>query len=138
VAATADPDSGAFFGRSAHGLPAFLHVVPFGLGHRLRTSAVGTKATCLDNVGKRSTERIGAGLGSGYILVRYGRFSAIRTRDEDPSTDRRLVTQKIRGSFSSPSRATGVAQVIVSVSNASGFSERCDSGPVSFTVFLRR
>lgn len=129
----ADPKFGAFFGTSADGLPAFLHVTPFGLRARIRTAAIAVKATCIsDGASGRTSLRIGVN-GQNILVGRDGRFTFRRQVTENQT----LTTYKIQGVFAAPDRATGTASV-TSLTQGDGLATvTCGSGTKRFVARLR-
>lgn len=131
--AAADPAFGAFWGRSADALPAFLHVTPFGLRARIRTAAIGLKATCVsDGASGTTSEQIGVN-GRNIIVGRDGRFSYRRTFTENQT----ITTYRIRGAFTTPQRASGTASVSTLTQGVGLSTVTCGSGTKRFAVRRR-
>lgn len=132
-AAPADPAFGAFWGTSADGLQAFLHVTPYGLRARIRTAAIGVKAVCIsDGATGRTSERIGVN-GTNILVGRDGRFSYRWTRTEGQT----VTTYRLQGSFTTPKRATGTASVSTLTQGEGLSTVTCGSGTKRFTVRRR-
>lgn len=131
--AAADPSFGPYFGSSADRLPAFLHVTRFGLRARIRTAAIGVKATChSDGSGTTTTEPIGVN-GTNILVGRDGRFSFRRTRTENQT----ITTYRLQGTFTTPRRATGTASVTTLTQGEGLSTVSCGSGTKRFTVTRR-
>lgn len=129
----ADPTFGAFWGTSADGLQAFLHVTPFGLRARIRTAAIGLEAACIsDGATGRTSERIGVN-GRNILVGRDGRFSYRRTVTENQT----VTTYRIQGAFTTPKRATGTASVSTLTQGEGLSTVSCGSGTKRFTVRRR-